>query len=159
MLHDPPLQTLPASRARRMGTAEETPVTKPDVFAFKNSGLENFLFAEIGLESNGSYLTILSLLARLDVDPWAKAAEWADAPRAKVVDLLAEDIARTPLAPDTIATARATAARLACLLPRRSLGNQADPKGHVKSAQVALMVLVACSLAASVALSLAAQLR
>ena len=134
-------------------------MTKPDVFALRNSGLDSFLFAEIGIESNGSNLTILSLLARLGVDPWTKAAEWAEAPRTKVVDLLAADIARMPLAPDAIATARATAARLVCLLPRRSFVKQRDVIRPLKPAQIALMALLACSLAASVALSVAAQFR
>ena len=132
-------------------------MTKPDVFALKNSPLDSFLFAEIGVELNGSVLTMLSLLARLGVDPWATAAEWADAPRAKVVDLLAADIARMPLAPEAIAAAPATASRLACLLPLHS--SPTDAIGPVKPAQAALLILLACSLAASVALSVASQFR
>ncbi len=41
-------------------------MSHPDTFALKNSGLNEFLFAEIGTELNGSPLTILSVLARLD---------------------------------------------------------------------------------------------
>lgn len=134
-------------------------MTRPDIFALKNSGLESFLFAEVGIEANGSNLTILSLLARLDVDPWAKAAEWAAAPRSKVVDLLAADIVRMPLAPDAIASARKTAARLACLLPSVSPLRQTDASGPLKPMQVAVMVLIGFGLATGLAMSMAAQLR
>ena len=46
-----------------------------DVFVFKNSGLNAFLFAEVGTELNGSPLTILSVLARLGQDPWDRGRE------------------------------------------------------------------------------------
>ena len=38
-------------------------MTTSDAFALKNSGLNAFLFAEVGTELNGSPLTILSVLA------------------------------------------------------------------------------------------------
>ena len=50
-----------------------------DVFALESSNLNAFLFAEIGGELNGSTLTVLSALARLDGDPWAEATHWANA--------------------------------------------------------------------------------
>ena len=50
-------------------------MSHPDAFALKNSGLNEFLFAEVGIELNGSPLTILSILARLGQDPWVEAAE------------------------------------------------------------------------------------
>ena len=134
-------------------------MTSPDVFALKNSGLENFLFAEIGLETNGSSLTILSLLARLGMDPWARAAEWAAAPRSKVVDLLAAEIGRMPLGPDATATAHATAARLASLLPSAAPLGQTGADGPLKPMQMAVMILIAFGLVTSLALSVAAQFR
>lgn len=88
-----------------------------DVFAQDNSGLGRFLFAEIGIEQNGSSLTVLSALARNGYDPWDKAAQWATAPRAKVVNWLAADIIRLPLATGAIDDAHDTAARLVQLLP------------------------------------------
>jgi hypothetical protein len=59
-----------------------------DVFALENSGLNAFLFAEVGVELNGSALTILSALARLGEDPWAEAARWAKGPRLTAIDML-----------------------------------------------------------------------
>ena len=91
--------------------------THPNAFALKNSGLDTFLYADVGAELNGSALTILSMIARLGRDPWAEAASWAALPRAGVIESLAENIAQMPLAPSALAETRVTAARLVQLLP------------------------------------------
>jgi hypothetical protein len=90
-----------------------------DAFALKNSGLNAFLFAEVGTEQNGSPLTILSILARLGKDPWAQAAEWARMPQAKMIESLTQSITQMPLCPSALANAGATAGRLGLLLPRQ----------------------------------------
>jgi hypothetical protein len=92
-------------------------MAQSDVFALKNSGLEPFLFAEVGDEPNGSGLTVLSLLARLGHDPWAEAARLVDLPKAAAIDSLAGSMARMPVCARVPAEARATAARLILLLP------------------------------------------
>jgi hypothetical protein len=91
-----------------------------DAFALKNSGLNEFLFAEVGTEANGSPLTILSVLARLGRDPWAEAAGWTKLPRASIIDRLADCISQMPLRPPALAEARTTAARLIQLLPAQA---------------------------------------
>jgi len=91
-----------------------------DAFALKNSGLNAFLFAEVGTEQNGSPLTILSTLARLGKDPWAQAAEWARMPKATMIECLTQSIAQMPLSPRALADARVTAGRLVALLPRQT---------------------------------------
>jgi hypothetical protein len=91
-----------------------------DAFALKNSGLNEFLFAELGTELNGSALTVLSTLARLGKDPWAQAAEWAKMPNAATVDSLTQSILRMPLCAASLVEARATAGRLVALLPRQT---------------------------------------
>jgi hypothetical protein len=88
-----------------------------DVFALKNSGLDAFLFAEVGDELNGSGLTVLSVLARLGHDPWTEAARLVNLPRAAAIDCLSRSIARMPLSQEALAGARATATRLVGLLP------------------------------------------
>jgi hypothetical protein len=88
-----------------------------DAFALKNSGLNEFLFAEVGIETNGSPLTILSVLARLGRDPWAEAAGWTKLPSASIIDGLADCISQMPLRPPALAEARMTAGRLMLLLP------------------------------------------
>ncbi|NEU14658.1 hypothetical protein G3T14_21475 [Methylobacterium sp. BTF04] len=86
-------------------------------FALKNSGFDAFLYAEVGMELNGSTLTILSVLARLGQDPWKRAADWAELPRAAAIDDLSQSIAQMPLMPAALAGSRDIAARLVQLLP------------------------------------------
>ena len=91
--------------------------TRSDVFAQGKSGLGAFLYADVGLETNGSTLTILSVLARLGKDPWTEAARWAALPKSAVIDSLAQSICEMPLAPLALLGARDNAARLVQLLP------------------------------------------
>ncbi len=91
--------------------------TPPDAFALKNSGLDAFLYADVGAELNGSPLTILSVLARLGKDPWEQAAGWATLPTAAAIDGLSQSIAQMSLAPAALAGSRDVAARLVQLLP------------------------------------------
>jgi hypothetical protein len=92
-------------------------VTQTDVFALKNSGLEPFLFAEVGDQGSGMGLTVLSLLARLGLDPWDEAARWVTLPRNAAIACLTGYIARMPLSPQALAESGATATRLIRLLP------------------------------------------
>ena len=91
-----------------------------DAFVLRNLGLDAFLFAEVGTEANGSALTILSTLARLDQDPWAEAARWAGLPKAAGIDCLAKCIVRMPLSRQALTDAVATASRLILLLPTQT---------------------------------------
>lgn len=96
------------------------PAIPTDVFALRNSGLEAFLHAEVGTEPNGSTLTVLSILARLGLDPWAEAAEWARLPKATVIDSLVQMMSQIPLRASALADSRAVAARLVLLLPSKN---------------------------------------
>ena len=91
-----------------------------NAFALQKSGLNAFLFAEVGTEVNGSPLTLLSTLARLGKDPWAQAAEWAGMPVAAAVPCLTRSIIQMPLCPRALADAGDTSARLILLLPRQT---------------------------------------
>ena len=46
-----------------------------------SSAFDDFLFAPIGEERNGMLLSVVSALARLNVDPWQEAANLAQLPR------------------------------------------------------------------------------
>jgi len=80
----------------------------------------DFLFATVCDEANGMRLSVLSALARLNVDPWEEATRLAAMPRAIAARTLASmfDSAsgRSWNAPE----AEATAARLVRLLPDAS---------------------------------------
>lgn len=91
-----------------------------DAFALKNSGLNEFLFAEVGKEVNGSPLTILSVMARLGQDPWIEAARLARLPKATIIDCLASSFSQMPLCPQALIDARVTAARVTLLLPSKA---------------------------------------
>ena len=110
--------------------------THPNVFALKNSGLEAFLYADVGAELNGSALTILSMIARLGQDPWAEAARWAALPRAGAIDGLAQSIAQMPLVPSSLAQTRVTATRLVQLLPAPPPGMRQGRAAQADAASV-----------------------
>jgi hypothetical protein len=123
-----------------------------DAFALQNSGLNAFLFAEVGTELNGSPLTILSVLARLGQDPWSEAAKWTKLPKAAMIDRLAQCIAQMPLSPQALAEVRATAARLVQLLPAQ-VTRPADAPAARKLALPKWVLMAVCG--AAVALGLA----
>lgn len=55
-------------------------MTRTDPFAMQKLGLNDFLFAEIGIEPSGTPLNLLSVFARVDRDPWQEAQRFADLP-------------------------------------------------------------------------------
>jgi hypothetical protein len=78
-----------------------------------------FLFASIGEERNGMLLSVVSALARLNVDPWHEAANLAQLPRTTATRRLAALIADLPDRPSTALAPEPNAARLVAHLPRR----------------------------------------
>jgi hypothetical protein len=57
---------------------------------------DEFLFAPIGEDASGTPLTVLSVLARLDVDPWVEAANLARLPVESATQRLASILTATP---------------------------------------------------------------
>src|SRR5450631_4017768 len=76
-----------------------------------------FLYAPIGEESNGMPLSVLSALARLDMDPWEMAGQLTDLPRDTSVPLLASMLERLPAGPSGRSAAVKLATHLVALLP------------------------------------------
>jgi hypothetical protein len=87
------------------------------------SEFDDFLFAPIGEDRNGTLLSVLSALARLDVDPWLEAAKLARLPGETATQRLASLIAALPDGPSAHADPRTIAARLIALLPGRAGSN------------------------------------
>src|SRR5580692_5679384 len=79
----------------------------------------DFLFALVGEDRNGMPLSVVSVLARMDLDPWVEAAHLAELPAETAARKLAawldalSDPALKPASPDTRAVG------LIALLPRR----------------------------------------
>ena len=87
------------------------------------SEFDNFLFAPIGEDGNGMLLSVLSALARLDLDPWQEAAELARLPGKAATQRLTSWIAELPDGPSASSDAGTIAARLVALLPHKALAN------------------------------------
>lgn len=88
-----------------------------DAFALKRSGLDQFLFASIGVERNGMSLSPASVFARLGEDPWREAGRLAGLSKPAAIDNLAQTIASMPASPWPLPEATAIATRLIALLP------------------------------------------
>ncbi|MFZ1122979.1 MAG: hypothetical protein WAN81_22360, partial [Candidatus Binataceae bacterium] len=79
---------------------------------------DNFLFAPIGEDGNGMLLSVLSALARLDIDPWQEAAKLSGLPGGAATQRLASLIAALPDGASAYPDPATVAARLVALLPR-----------------------------------------
>jgi hypothetical protein len=88
---------------------------------FLGSEFEPFLFAPIGEDNHGMVLSLLSALARLNVDPWEEAATLAQLPRDTATRKLASLISTLPDGASARADSATIAARLIPLLPNRAV--------------------------------------
>ncbi len=87
-------------------------------FSTLNAQYENFLYAPVCEDVNGTRLSVLSALARMNVDPWDEATRLAAMPKAiaektllSILDLVSGKSWKSP-------EAAAIAARLVKLLPQ-----------------------------------------
>jgi hypothetical protein len=93
------------------------------------SEFDNFLFAPIAEEGNGMMLSVISALARLNLDPWQEANNLAELPGETATKRLASLlIAALPEGPSTSRDPQTIAARLTALLPSRASANIARRK-------------------------------
>src|SRR5271165_4879454 len=86
------------------------------VFGHK-SDFDPFLFAPVGEERNGMLLSVLSALARLDVDPWQEAATLTKMPAQDAALRLTSLLSSLPSDAVTL-LAPSTVLRLIALLPQ-----------------------------------------
>ena len=97
------------------------------------SEFNDFLFAPIGEDRNGMLVSVLSGLARADVDPWQEAAKLAQLPGETATRELAALIGALPDRAASFQDPRTIATRLIALLPRALASNgepqQAPPHG------------------------------
>ena len=109
---------------------------------------DDFLYAPIGADRGEMPLSVLSALARLDVDPWREAAELSELPKSVATQRLASLIARLPGGRWPLADARAIADRLIQLLPHRdgSVPSVMKTRG-LHGMNVSTIVLICAALA------------
>jgi hypothetical protein len=106
-------------------------VTPATSISFFRPEFDDFLYASIGADAGEMPLSVLSALARLDVDPWTEAAELSELPKGTATQRLAALIARLPGGRWTLADSTAIADRLVELLPNPS--SSAVPLGPKKA--------------------------
>jgi hypothetical protein len=87
----------------------------------ERSQFEAFLIAPIGLQQNGMLLSVLSALARLDIDPWREAASLAEMSTEAATERMRLLIAALPEETSARSNADEIAARLIALLPPRQV--------------------------------------
>jgi hypothetical protein len=95
-------------------------LASPDATALLRSNLNDFLFANVGMEARGMTLSVISVLARQGLDPWREAGRLADLPNAEATDSLARTIAGMPQSLWDLTDATMIAHRLTGMLPGRS---------------------------------------
>src|SRR5512146_3506790 len=93
-----------------------------------DSRFDPFLYAAVREDPDGAPLTVLSVLARLDIDPWEEAARLAQLPGEAAARALAGLISALPKGSATPTDSGTIAARLITLLPRR-IAAQTVPSG------------------------------
>src|SRR5579862_5242173 len=93
--------------------------TLPPAFSLLKSEFNDFLFAPIGEEGNHAVLTVLSALARLDIDPWQESALLAQQSKDAATQRLTSIIASLPNGLWAPSDAGTIAARLIALLPTK----------------------------------------
>jgi hypothetical protein len=84
------------------------------------SKFDAFLFAPVDDDENGMVLSVLSALARSNVDPWLEAASLARMPEHTAIERLTSLICALPDGPSVRRDPARIAARLIALLPRKA---------------------------------------
>lgn len=138
-------------------------MTHPASVYHLGSEFDGFLFASIGEDRTGMRLSVLSALARLDLDPWQEAAELDDMPGKTATERLAARIAALPDALSAHRDSGTIAARLIALLPRlahprmpsRKTPSESAAGAVVKSRSIIYLSLIVMTLVLCVQLILA----
>jgi hypothetical protein len=108
------------------------------------SEFNDFLFAPVGEDRSGMPLSVLSALARQDIDPWQEAANLAGLTKAFATLRLASMIAALPDGPSAHREPETIAARLIALLPRRARVNIPSPKTLLGAGAVTISPAATC---------------
>jgi len=113
------------------------------VMKSQGSEFNNFLYAPICHDHEGVTLSMLSAIARQDMDPWSEAARLAQLPQKTAVKQIRDLLDALPLQTVDCLDRAEVAGRLGALLPRRAVPSVAailrpPSKGAEKPAAVAL---------------------
>ncbi len=96
------------------------------------SAYDAFLYAAVGESANGAPLTVLSVLARQNVDPWEEAADLSRMPRdtaaRKLISMITASPGRSSTDQSSTDDRAALAGRLIALLPQCIAAVNGTPK-------------------------------
>lgn len=112
---------------------------------------ERFLFAPVGEDGRGASVSVLSMLARLNVDPWREASDLTAMPEGSARQRLDALLARFTDVPGLIAARSEVVSRLLAFLPRGAFsGMPGDGDQSAKAAPsmfgIPLHVIIAIAL-------------
>jgi hypothetical protein len=99
-------------------------MTSIPIVSVLGSEFDDFLFAPIGEDKNGTPLSVFSALARLEIDPWEEGAKLAHLPEEAAIQSMASLIVELPNGPPMHPPTTAT--RLIALLPRGPRSNMSS---------------------------------
>jgi hypothetical protein len=106
-------------------------MTRVAAIALPGAEFNDFLFAPIGEDRNGVLVSVLSGLARLDVDPWQEAADLAQLSGETATQRLASLIGALRDEDPSYLDPRTISMRLIALLPNRNgTKNQSQNTPH-----------------------------
>ncbi len=91
-----------------------------DVLHPDGSDYDAFLFAELGEDRNGAAVTVLSALARIDLEPWNEARELSNLAREDAQVRLTTHFEAITDIPALALASESRAAKLVSLLPKRA---------------------------------------
>jgi hypothetical protein len=120
-------------------------------YTLHHSSLGTFLYAPLLDDRNGTSLSVLSVLARLDLDPWAEAARLSALPRASAAAAFAASLSRLPIEIRGASDTAALAARAVELLPADDPGARGGEARDAAAGGLGLWSVVALLLALLVA--------
>ncbi len=121
-------------------------LTLPSPFTLPRSRFNEFLFASIGADGNGMPLSVVSALARLEIDPWQEAARLSELPKERAAAALDGLIRRLPPGGWDPAEIRTIATRLIDLLPGRDAAAgeaHADDRKNARPPAIIWLLVVA----------------
>jgi len=115
-----------------VGIEHTLPVSIPD------PEFDAFLFAPIGEDANGMAVSVLSGLARADLDPWQEASRLAGLPGDAAIQRMTALISALPDRATSSSEPGAIAVRLVALLPHPSEPTGESPKETLQDVHAAL---------------------
>lgn len=137
--------------------------TRPDSKSGLGSQFDDFLFAVVGEDRNGTALCVVSILARMGLDPWAEAASLAAVSGEMAAQRLTPLLAALPQPILQQTSAETTAIRLIALLPHRVISHvrlsvqesgvapAAQPRSYINVILIAIYMILSLGIQFAIA--------